>query len=87
MMSTSKVNVEKTIVLYSEQGLTSRKADLKCYGNKNNMLLFIVLVSFFKGERNAMKCTSFFPAGQTPVPALSAAGSLGPSVGTFPAVE
>lgn len=49
-MSTSKVKVEKTIVLYSEQGLSSRKVDLKWDGNKNNMFLFITLVTFLKGK-------------------------------------
>lgn len=62
IMSTSKVNGEKTIVLYSEQGLSSRKVGLEWYGNKN-MLLFILLVTFFEGEGNAIKCSSLFPAG------------------------
>lgn len=87
IMSTGKISVEKTIVLYSEQGLSSRKVDLEWSGNKKNMLLFMVLVTFFEGERNAIKCTSFFPAGQALLTVLLAAGSLEPSAGSIPRAD
>lgn len=75
--------MEKTIVLYSEQGLSSRKVDLKRDGNKNNVLLFITLVTFFKGERNAIKCTSSFPAAPAPLAVLCPCSSE--PWGAFPA--
>lgn len=51
------------------------------------MLLFIILVTFFEGERNAIKCTSLFPAGQTPLTALFAAGSWSRQWGAFPTAD